>query len=126
MSKNGPGEYVQLAIAAVKTAYGEYTGLAVQVVKYLPRILAILAAVLIIAVILPVLFIESLFTGDSTALSGTFSEIAVESLQYKDDWITVLTIAQTKKTLTGSNRADLPGAYRALKENKERLGEEGW
>lgn len=86
MSKNKLVDYVQLEIAAARAVYDDFTGLAAQGVKYLPRILAILAAVVIIVVLLPVLSIMSLFTGDSTTLSGTFSEIAIESLQYKDDW----------------------------------------
>jgi murein DD-endopeptidase MepM/ murein hydrolase activator NlpD len=118
MSNNKLVKYIQLAIAAARTAYGDFTGLVVQGIKYLPRILAILTAVVIIVVILPVFFIWSLFTGDSTTPSGTFSEIAVESMQYKDDWITVMAIAQTKKGLTGSGKADLQGAYQAMKDNK--------
>ena len=111
-------EYIQLAIAAARAAYGDFTGVVVQGIKYLPRILAILAAVVIIVVILPVFFVWSLFTGDSTTPSGTFSEIAVESMQYKGDWITVMAIAQTKKGLTGSGKTDLQGAYQAMKDNK--------
>lgn len=117
MSKNKPGEYIQLAIAAARAAYGDFTGLASEGVKYLPGILAVLVALLIIVVVLPVLFIQSLFTGDRSTPSGTFSELAVDALRYKDDWITVLAIAQTKKVRTGS-RADLTGAYQALKDGK--------
>ena len=118
MSNNKLVEYLQLAIAAARAAYGDFTGLVMQGMKYLPRMLAILAAILILVVLLPVLLIQSLFTGDSTIPLGTFSEIAVDSMQYKDDWITVLTIAQTKKGLTGSGKVDLQGAYQSMKDNK--------
>jgi len=120
MSKNKLVDYIQLALAAARITYGDFTGLVIQGVKYLPRVLAILVAVVIIVVLLPALFIWSLFTGDSTTPSGTFSEIAVESMQYKDDWITVMSITQTKKILTCSGKADLQGAYQAMKDHKIR------
>jgi murein DD-endopeptidase MepM/ murein hydrolase activator NlpD len=120
MSNNKIAEYLQLAIAAARAAYGDFSGLVAQGIKYLPRIIAILAAVVIIVVLLPVLFIWSLFTGDSTTPSGTFSEIAVGSMQYKDDWIIVMAIAQTRKGFNGSDKADLQGAYQAMKDNKIR------
>jgi murein DD-endopeptidase MepM/ murein hydrolase activator NlpD len=115
MPQNKFGTYVQLAVAAVRAAYGDFSGVAVQALKHLPQIIAILVALTIILIILPVLFIQSLFTGDSGSLSGTFKELAIEALQYKEDWITILAVAQTKKVLTGSSNADLEGAAQAVK-----------
>lgn len=117
MPKNKLSNYIQLAVAATRAAYGDFRGLAVQVLKRLPQIIAILVALIIILIILPVLFIQSLFTGDNHSPSGTFSELAVETLQYKEDWITILAVAQTKKVLTGKNIADLEGAAQAAKNN---------
>ena len=117
MSNNKFNDYIQLAIAAARAAYGDFSGLVVQGVKHLPKIITIVVAVIIIVVILPAIFIQSLFLGNSTSPSGTFSELAVEALQYKEDWITVLAIAQTKKALTGKNDADLARAAQALKNN---------
>jgi len=84
MSNNKLSDYIQLAIAAVRAAYGDFSGLITQGVKYLPRIIAILAAAIIIVVVLPAIFIESLFWGDGSSPSGTFSELTVEALQYKN------------------------------------------
>lgn len=117
MSSNKLSDYIQLAIAAARAAYGDFSGVIVQGVKYLPKIIAILVTAIIIVVVLPTIFIKSLFLGGSNSPSGTFGELAVEALQYKEDWITVLAIAQTKKTLTGKNIADLAGAAQALKSN---------
>ena len=82
MPRNKLSDYVQLAVAVVRAAYGDFSGLAVQVLKHLPQIVAILVALIIILIILPVLFIQSLFTGDSRSPSGNFSELAIEALQY--------------------------------------------
>ena len=117
MSNNKLSDYIQLAVAAVRAAYGDFTGLAAQGVKYAPKIIAIACAIIVIIVILPVMFIQSIFIGDDTSTSGTFSELALESLQYKEDWIPVLAVAQTKKSLSFTDIVDLNEASRAVRNN---------
>lgn len=117
MSDNKLSSYIQIAVAAVRAAYGDLTGLAVEGIKYAPRIIAIVCAIAVIVVILPVLFIQSLFIGDRNSPSGTFSELAIEALEYKEDWIKVLALAQTKKVISGLDLANIAEAARAVKDN---------
>jgi len=117
MPDNKLSDYIQLAVAVVRAAYGDFTGLAAQGVKYAPKIIAIACAVIVIIVILPVMFIQSIFTGDNNSPSGTFSELALEALQYKQDWIPVLAVAQTKKILSSTDIVDLREASRAIRNN---------
>lgn len=117
MSDNKLSGYIQLAVVAVRAAYGDFTGLAVQGVKYAPKIIAIACAIIVIIVILPVMFIQSIFTGDNNSPSGTFSELALETLQYKEDWIPVLTVVQTKKSLSPTDMVDLSEASHAVRDN---------
>lgn len=118
MLNNKIREYIQLAIAAARAAYGDFTGLAVQGAKYLPKIIAVFVAIIIIVVILPVMYIKSFFTFDSTTPEETNSAEIVESLQYQGDWVTLMAIAQMKKELTGSNKLVLSEANQVLKDNK--------
>ena len=110
-------DYIQLAVAAVRATYGDFTGLAVQGVKYIPKIIAVACAVIVIIVILPVMFIQSIFTGDENSPSGTFSKLALKALQYKEDWIPVLAVAQTKKGLSFTDKVDLSEAARVVRNN---------
>jgi Membrane proteins related to metalloendopeptidases len=110
-------DYLQLAIAAARAAYGDFSGLVVQGVKNAPKIIAIACAIIIICVLLPVMFIQSIFIGDENSPSGTFSELALEALIYKEDWISVLAAAQTKKNISFTGIVDLSEAAQAVRNN---------
>lgn len=117
MPKNKKSDYIQLAIAAARAAYGDFTGAITQGVKYMPQIICILLAVILVVVVLPVLLIQSLFSGDNNSTSGAFPETAIQVLKYKEDWIPVLAAVQTKKAFSNTSQANLNEAYQAVKNN---------
>jgi len=55
-------EYLKLAVAAIRAAYGDYTGLVLKTAKHLPKIITLIIAILILIIIVPATFFKSIFS----------------------------------------------------------------
>lgn len=117
MSRGNATDYIQVAISAIRAALGDWKAMLFLAVKYAPQIIAVSLAVIILIVVLPVLLIQSLFTGSDNSPSSTFTELASDTLQYKENWIKVLAVLQTKKILTSSDKVDVRAAADAVRNN---------
>jgi murein DD-endopeptidase MepM/ murein hydrolase activator NlpD len=110
-TNNNGSKAVQLAIAAARAFYGDYTGIAVQGVKYIPQILGVVFLILFLIVIMPLFIAQSIFSKDS----ATTTTVAVEALKYGEEWIKIMSVAHVKNPSDSVN--GLPEAAFAVSSN---------